>query len=44
MLRTGDDTVVGRTVLSTIVDPLKGTGTSLPASSSIVDKAGDVAK
>ena len=44
MLRTGDDSVVGRTVLSTIVDPLKGTGTTLPASSSNVVKAGDAGK
>ena len=42
MLRTGDDSVVGRTVLSTIVDPLKGTGTTLLASSSNVGKADDV--
>ena len=44
MLRTGDDTVGGRTVLSTIVDLLKGTGTSLPASNSHVDKANDAGK
>ena len=36
-----DDVVVGHTVHSTTVDPLKGTGTTLPASSSNVDKAGD---
>ena len=41
---SGDDTVVGQTVPSTTVDPSKGTGTTLPASSSIVDKAGDAAK
>jgi len=41
---TGDDTVVGRTVLSTIVDPLKGTGTTLPASNFNVDKANDAGK
>ena len=47
MLRTsasGDDVVVGQTVPSTTVDPLKGTGTTLPASSSNVNKAGDAGK
>ena len=47
MLRTsasGDDVVVGQTVPSTTVDSSKGTGTTLPASSSNVDKAGDVGK
>ena len=47
MLRTlafGDDAVVGRIVLSTTADPSKGTGTSLPASSSSVDNAGDAGK
>ena len=34
-----DDAVVGQIVPSTIVDPLKGTGTTLPASSSNVDNA-----
>ena len=38
---SGDDAVVGRTVPSTIVDSSKGTRTTLPASSSNVDKAGD---
>ena len=38
---SGDDAVVGRTVPSTIVDPSKGTGTTLPASSSNVDNAGN---
>ena len=37
----GDDAVVGRTVPSTTVDPSKGTGTTLPASSSNVDNAGN---
>ena len=41
---SGDDAVVGQTVPSTIVDPLKGTGTTLPASSSNVDNAGDAGK
>ena len=41
---SGDDTVVGQSVPSTIVDPSKGTGTTLPASSSNVDKAGDAGK
>ena len=47
MLRTsasGDDAVVGQTVPSTTVDSSKGTGTTLPASSSKVDKTGDVGK
>ena len=38
---SGDDAVVGRTVPSTTVDSSKGTGTTLSASSSNVDKAGD---
>ena len=38
---SGDDAVVGRTVPSTTVDSSKGTGTTHPASSSNVDKAGD---
>ena len=38
---SGDDVVVGQTVPSTTVDLSKGTGTTLPASSSNVDKAGD---
>ena len=41
---SGDDTVVGQTVPSTIVDLLKGTRTTLPASSSNVDKANNVSK
>ena len=41
---SGDDAVVGRTVPSTTVDPSKGTGTTLPASSSNVDNAGDTGK
>ena len=36
---SGDDAVVGQTIPSTIVDPSKGTGTTLPASSSNVDNA-----
>ena len=39
-----DDTVVGQSVPSTIEDPSKGTGTTLPASSSNVDKADDAGK
>ena len=38
---SGDDAVVGQTIPSTTVDPSKGTGTTLPASSSNVDNAGD---
>ena len=38
---SGDDAVVGQTVPSTTVDLSKGTGTTLPASSSNVDKADD---
>ena len=41
---SGDDTVVGQTVPSTIVDPSKGTGTTLLASSFDVNKAGDAGK
>ena len=41
---SGDDTVVGQTVPSITVDSSKGTGTTLPASSSNVDKAGDSGK
>ena len=40
----GDDAMVGQTVPSTTVDPSKGTRTTLPASSSNVDKAGDASK
>ena len=39
---SGDDAVVGQTVPSTIADPSKGTGTTLPASSSNVDNAGNM--
>ena len=39
-----DDAVVGQSVPSTTVDLSKGTRTTLPVSSSIVDKAGDAAK
>ena len=41
---SGDDAVVGQSIPSTIVDSSKGTGTTLTACSSIVDKAGDAAK
>jgi hypothetical protein len=41
---SGDDAVVGRTVPSTTADPSKGTGTTLPVSSSNVDNAGDTVK
>ena len=41
---SGDDAVVGQTIPSTTVDLLKGIGTTLPVSSSSVDKAGDVGK
>jgi len=41
---SGDDVVVGQNVSSTIADPSKGTGTTLPASSSNVDNAGDTGK
>ena len=43
-ITSGDDAVVGQTIPSTTVDLSKGTGTTLPASSSKVDKAGDVGK
>ena len=36
--------MVGQTIPSTIVDSSKGTGTTHPASSSNVDKAGDACK
>ena len=39
-----DDSVVGQSAPSTIVDSSKGTGTTHSASSSNVDKAGDVCK
>ena len=41
---SGDDAVVGQTVPSTIVDPSKGTGTTLSVSSSDVNKASDAGK
>ena len=40
----GDDAVVGHTVPSTTVDPSKGTGTTLSASSSDVNVAGEAGK
>ena len=43
-LASGDDAVVGQTVPSTTVDPSKGTVTTLSASSSNVDIAGDAGK
>ena len=39
-----DDAVVGQTVPSTTVDPSKGTGTTLPVSSSNVNNTDDVGK
>ena len=41
---SGDNAEVGQIVPSTTVDPLKGTGTTLPPSSSNVDKADDAGK
>ena len=41
---SGDDAVVRQIVPSTTVDPSKGTGTTLPASSSDVDIAEDASK
>ena len=41
---SGDDAVVGQTVPSTTADPSKGSGTTLPASSSNVDNTGDAGK
>ena len=41
---SGDDAVVGQTIPSTTVDSSKGTGTTLSASSSNIDKAGDAGK
>ena len=41
---SGDDAVVGQTVPSTTVDPSKGTGTTLPVSSSNVDNVGDAGR
>ena len=43
-LASGDDAVVGQTISSTTVDPSKGTVTTLSASSSNVDIAGDAGK
>ena len=40
----GDDVVVGQTVPSTTVDPSKGTGTTLLASSSNVNNTDDAGK
>ena len=41
---SGDDAVVGQTVPSTTVDPSKGTGTTLPVSSSNVSNTDDAGK
>ena len=41
---SGDDTVVGQTVPSTIVDPSSGIGATPSASSSDVDKTVDAGK
>ena len=41
---SGDDAVVGQNVPSTTVDTLKGTETTLPASSSNVINTGDAGK
>ena len=41
---SGDDAVVGQTVPSTTVNPSKGTGTTLPATSSNVESAGNAGK
>ena len=41
---SGDDAVVGQNVPSTTMDPSKGTGTTLPASSSNVDIGRDTSK
>ena len=41
---SGDDTAVGQTVPSTTVDPLSGTGTTLSASRSDVNVAGEAGK
>ena len=41
---SGDDAVVGQIVPSTIVDSLKGTGTTLPVSSYNVESAGNMGK
>ena len=44
MLSSGEDTAVGQTVPSTIVDPSSGIGTAHSASSSDVDKTVDAGK
>ena len=41
---SGDDTVVEQSVPSTMVDSSKGSGTTLSASSSDINKAGDAGK
>ena len=41
---SGDDAMVGQTVPSTTMDPSKGTGTTLPASSSNVNNTDDAGK
>ena len=41
---SGDDTAVGQTVPSTIVDPSSGIGATLSASSSDVNITGDAGK
>ena len=41
---SGDDTVVGQSIPSTTVDSSKGTGTTLSASSSDVNKVIDAGK
>ena len=43
-LASGDDPVVGQTISSTTVDPSKGTGTTLLASSSNVNNTDDAGK
>ena len=43
-IASGDDAMVGQTVPCTIMDSSKGTGTTHPASSSNIDKAGDAGK
>ena len=41
---SGDDAVVGQTIPFTMVDPSKGTGTTLPASNSNVEDVGSAGK
>ena len=41
---SGDNAMLDQSVPSTIVDPSKGTGTTLSASSSDVNKVGDMGK